>query len=66
MGVFLVGRIKSIFTLRREMEGKKTRPYIPDPKEESKKRVIGSSLESSSVEHQFRWRCHLPIRNKMD
>jgi len=64
MAIFLIGEIRSLFTARGEMEDKKTSLQIPNPKEESKRRVIRSSLECSSTEPYFRWRLHLQVFSK--
>ena len=59
MTVLLAGRIGSIFTPRGEMGHKKTWLHMPDNKEKSGREAIRPSLESSSVEPSFPWRCHL-------
>ena len=56
MAIFLIGKIRSLFTASGEMEDKKTCLQIPNSKEESKRTGIRSNLEGSSTEPYFRQR----------
>ena len=44
------------------MEIKKTLLQVPDPKKESRKRVIRPTLEGSDTEPRFEWGLHLQVR----